>query len=140
MTIDPETMLVAKLAALEDTREGRMVRALLDELRRAGPGYAKGKEYPPCDCGGGHPDGTSGHEPRCSSHFPWDHHVELARFEWLRANELAGALRALVDGVAGEVAFHPGAHDRTAPAFEEARRVLSTREESKHPGDYILPF
>jgi len=138
MSLDQETLLVAKLASLDATAEGRLIRLLLAEvgsLRKlvAVPGF------PPCDCGVSG-DGHMPHELHCSSMVAYGAHVERARMEWSRATTVVKALRGLFDAVAAEVAMHPGDHNLLMPAFAYAGTILRTCEESKYPGDDGVPF
>lgn len=128
-----ELLLVARLRALENTQDGRIIRALLARPTPTPEGR------PTCDC-------------QCKSHKPPDHalscafrltfkeHVEASIHEWDRANTLARALRSIYDAVGAEVAIHPGMHDRVARAFKEAASALEGAERSLFPGDDGLPF
>ena len=140
---------MAKLRALEDTQDGRLLRRLLLLVQQLGTEVnalrADGAGCPPCDCANpivGEVGSITErrHEPGCASLLRFNEHVRAVRHEWGRAKALASALRELKDAVGAEVAVHPGIHDRVARAFKAAAQALLEHEESKFPGDDGLPF
>lgn len=112
------------MALCATTDEEKMIAVLLQDH----PKHSKGPQYPPCDCANPEYGGQSIHERGCASQRPFSWYPDAFKEEAMRAEEVCSSLRALVDAIAGEVAFHPGMHDKTVPAFERARSVLMRLE------------
>lgn len=132
-----ELLLVAKLRAMEETQDGRIIKALLGALRNQPIAAPDGR--PSCDCGA-KASTPEQHGPSCSARLTFAEHVNASIHEWDRANALALALRELHAAVGAEVAIHPGMHDAVARAFKRAGDALSSGGQSHFPGDDGLPF